>query len=372
MTPRKILFVVQHRPNRSPGQRFRFEQYLGYLAQHGFECHYSPVLPTLEADKLFYSPGHYLGKARLLVSGLRTRLDNYWRRNDYDIIFIYREALTVGGPWFERLFKKSRAKIVLDFDDSIWIPTVSAANKALGWLKNADKTKEIIALADLTIVGNEYLAAYARQFSARVAIIPTTIDTDVYRPTPKPVGRGSNFGTDYQPVVEIGWSGSVTTVEHFEHLLPALKSIQEKYGQRVRFKLIGDKNYQHKALGIKGLPWRHETEISDLGTMAIGVMPLPDNGWARGKCGLKGLQYMALGIPTIMSPVGVNGEIIRDGENGFLADTMDEWVAKLSLLIDSPDLRARVGAAGRQTVIDHYSFHSQKDVYVQTFNNLLK
>jgi glycosyltransferase involved in cell wall biosynthesis len=371
MKPRKILFVVQHRPNRSPGQRFRFEQYLGYLAAHGFECHYAPVLPTAADDQLFYRPGHYLGKAGLLLKGLRTRWDNYRHRNDYDLIFIYREALTVGGPWFERQFKKSRAKVVLDFDDSIWIPTVSEANRSLGWLKSPGKTKALIALADLTIVGNEYLASYARQFSPRVAIVPTTIDTDLYRPQPQPVGRGSRVGADYQPVIEIGWSGSVTTVEHFEHLLPALHTIKEKYGSRVRFKLVGDKSYQHPALQIKGLPWRHDTEVSDLATMSIGVMPLPDNDWARGKCGLKGLQYMALGIPTVMSPVGVNRDIIRDGENGFLADSMDEWVAKLSQLIDSPDLRHQLGSAGRQTVVDHYSFHSQKDVYVKLFNDLI-
>jgi glycosyltransferase involved in cell wall biosynthesis len=367
----KILFVAQHRPGRSPGQRFRHEQYIDYLTAHGFECHFAPMLPTPQLDRIFYSPGHYLGKANILLRSLALRWRNYRQADQYDIIFLYREALTVGGPWFERRFRRSRAKLILDFDDSIWIPTVSEANKALGWLKNADKTKAIIALAHLTIVGNEYLASYARQFSPRVAVVPTTIDTDQYRPQPQPVGRGSNFGEAYQPVVEIGWSGSVTTVEHFKHLLPALEIIKRKYGAGVRFKLIGDGNYRHAGLGIQGQPWRPATEVSDLATLHIGVMPLPDDDWTRGKCGLKGLQYMALGIPTVMSPVGVNVAIIRDGENGFLASSTDEWVAKLSQLIESPGLRARLGQAGRQTVLDGYSFHAQKERYLELFRTLL-
>ncbi|MCU0451308.1 MAG: glycosyltransferase family 4 protein [Bernardetiaceae bacterium] len=367
----KILFVAQHRLGRSPGQRFRHEQYVDYLAAHGFECHFAPMLPTPEMDRVFYSPGRYWGKANILLRSLALRWRNYRQADQYDVIFIYREALTVGGPWFERLFRRSRAKLILDFDDSIWIPTVSEANKALGWLKNADKTKAIIALAHLTIVGNEYLAQYARQFSPRVVVVPTTIDTDLYQPRPQPVGRGSHFGDGYQPVVEIGWSGSVTTVEHFKHLLPALEVIKQKYGARVRFKLIGDGQYRHPSLGIQGQPWRPATEVIDLATLHIGVMPLPNDDWTRGKCGLKGLQYMALGIPTVMSPVGVNVDIIRDGENGFLADTTAEWVDKLSQLIESPGLRARLGQAGRQTVLDGYSFHAQKERYLQLFRSLL-
>ena len=124
-------------------------------------------------------------------------------------------------------------------------------------------------------------------------------------------------------------------------------------------------------LGIEGLPWRRDTELADLGAMDIGIMPLPDDEWAKGKCGLKGLQYMGLGLPTIMSPVGVNGEIITDGVDGFLATTTDEWVEKLSRLVEDADLRCRMGEAARRTVEQRYSVTAWKDRYVQHFDQLL-
>ena len=138
----------------------------------------------------------------------------------------------------------------------------------------------------------------------------------------------------------------------------------------IYFKVIGDGNYVQEELGIKGHAWKRDTEIPDLQEIDIGIMPLPDDEWAKGKCGLKGLQYMALAIPTIMSPVGVNTEIIQDGENGFLATTIQEWVDKLSQLIDSAALRERIGVNGRQTVLSSYSVEANKQQYLKYFKEL--
>lgn len=139
--------------------------------------------------------------------------------------------------------------------------------------------------------------------------------------------------------ITIGWSGSITTIKHFEFALPVLRKLKEKYGDRLRFKVIGDASYTNEELGIKGIGWKREDEVKELSEFDIGVMPLPDDEWANGKCGLKGLQYMALEIPTIMSPVGVNTEIIKDGKNGFLASEINEWLEKTSRLIENSDLR---------------------------------
>lgn len=170
--------------------------------------------------------------------------------------------------------------------------------------------------------------------------------------------------------ITIGWSGSVTTIKHFEFALPFLRRIIEKYGKRIRIKVIGDASYRNEEFNIEGIGWNRKDEVKELSSFDIGIMPLPDDEWANGKCGLKGLQYMALEIPTIMSPVGVNKEIIVNGENGFLAQETEEWVEKLSLLIDSEILRKSMGSKARQTVIDRYSVLSQQENYLRYFNQL--
>jgi glycosyltransferase involved in cell wall biosynthesis len=361
--PRRILFVANHRPDRSPGQRFRFEQYLPYLAEHGFECHLSPLLRSDREDQTFYGSGRYFGKARVLLNSLRLRASDWWGLDAYDIVFIYREALMTRHTIFERLFKGSGPRIIFDFDDAIWLPAVSAGNRGLEWLKNPAKTARLLSWADMVFAGNRYLADYASRFCDCVRVVPTTVDTDVFRPHDAAARRAG--------AVEIGWTGSVSTIEHLTYRLPALRRLREKYGGRVSFKVIGDAGFRDRVLGIVGMPWKLETELTDLSTMDIGIMPLPDTEWTRGKCGFKGLTYMALGMPVVVSPVGVNTEIVDDGVNGLLADSEDEWVDRLSLLIEQPALRARLGARGRETVLARYSVRSQRDNYVQYFNDVL-
>ncbi|HRN49599.1 MAG TPA: glycosyltransferase family 4 protein, partial [Niabella sp.] len=277
-----------------------------------------------------------------------------------DIVFVQRECFMLGTSFFERRFSK-RAKLIFDFDDSIWLQNVSEANKKLGFLKNPDKTKEIIRVSDLVIAGNQYLANYALRFNKNVVIVPTTIETTKY--VTKEI-------KDKERVV-VGWSGSFSTIQHFEFAMDALKAIKKKYGNRVEFMVIGDASYRNEDLGITGIAWKAATEVQDLHRMDIGIMPLPDDEWANGKCGLKGLQYMAAGIPTIMSPVGVNTEIIEEGINGFLASKTEEWVAKISLLIESTELRKKFSENGRRTVEEKYSTNALKAIYLDQFRHVM-
>ncbi|MFN8308462.1 MAG: glycosyltransferase family 4 protein [Chitinophagales bacterium] len=356
----RILFIIHHRKDRSPGQRFRHEQYLDALEAAGFECVLSPLMDA-EEDKGFYAKGNLLGKFRILLSTIKKRLRDVKRAKDFDIIYIFREAFMTGSIYFEKQFKKSGAKLIFDYDDSIWIDNISEGNKMFAFLKNAQKTSDIIALCDLIMAGNPYLADYARSYNSNITIVPTTIDTQEYKRIPAPKSD----------VVTIGWSGSITTIQHFEHALPFLKVIKQKYGEKIAIKVIGDGNYVNAELGVKGLAWKKEDELKELSTFDIGIMPLPDDKWAKGKCGLKGLQYMALSIPTIMSPVGVNQEIIQHGVNGFLATTTEEWVAAIETLLGNESLRLQVGAAGRKTVEDHYSVNAWRDKYVALYKSLL-
>ena len=356
---KRVLFIASHRLDRAPNQRFRFEQYLDFLGKNGYACDVSYFIKEKD-DKVLYSQGNYLAKAWIGLKSALQRLNDVVKSNQYDIIFICREAFFTGTTFFESMFSKSKAKVIYDFDDAIWHFDVSEANKKVGWLKKPGKTANIITMADLVFAGNKYLAEFAHHYNENVVIVPTTIDTDEYKPAPF---RNTN------PVC-IGWSGSITTIRHFEMVTPIYKRLKDRFGDRISFKVIGDGSYRNEALGIQGIAWKKQDELQELSLMDIGVMPLPDDEWAKGKCGLKGLQYMAMSIATVMSPVGVNSEIIRDGENGFLPATEDEWVEKLSQLITDVELRRRLGEAGRRTVLEHYSVNAQKNNYLRYFNLL--
>lgn len=355
---KKILFIVAHRPGRSPGQRFRFEQYLDYLGEKGFSYDFSFLLSEND-DRVFYSQGNYFRKFLIFLKSILLRFSDLRRLKNYDIVFIYREAVMFGSAFFEKRFKKKGARIILDFDDAIWLMDVSEGNKKLSWLKRPSKTADILKLSDMAFVGNSHLAAYAEQYNQNVKIVPTTLDIQKMN-IKKDVANGK---------ICIGWTGSHTTLKHFELAIPFLKRIAEKFP--VKIKIISDISLDNSELEFDFCRWNKDTEMEDLSDFDIGIMPLPDDEWARGKCGFKGLQYMAIGIPAVLSPVGVNTEIIQDGENGFLARNDDEWIEKLSQLIESADLRKKIGAAGRQTVEERYSFNAWKDNYVGYFEELI-
>jgi glycosyltransferase involved in cell wall biosynthesis len=358
----KILFIAAHRPDRSPSQRYRFEQYFDFLRSRGYECKLSWLISERD-DALFYSSGIGPQKLYVFLKSLMRRLRDLMRASDYDIVFVQREAFMTGSVFFEKRFSRSGAFLIYDFDDAIWHLDVSDANRRLGWLKRPGKTADIIAMADVIIAGNNYLCSYAKQYNPHVRLIPTTIDTDRFRRKTAKVNSG--------PVC-IGWSGSLTTIKHFEHAISFLKKLKDKYGSRISFKVMGDDTYENVELGVKGIAWSNETEVEELASFDIGIMPLPDDEWVKGKCGLKGLSYMSLEVPTVMSDVGVNRQIIRDGENGFLASSDEEWLKKISLLIESEELRRKMGQEGRKTVVERYSVLSQRETYLEVFEELIK
>ena len=361
---KSALILASHRLNRSPNQRFRFEQYFDYLSENGIKCELSYLI-SADDDKFFYKKGNFIKKFFVILRSRKKRKKNIQdiRAGKYDLVYISREAFLTGSYAFERKIAATGIPVIYDFDDAIWLQNVSNANRWFKWMKNPAKTSEIIKIADIVFAGNQYLFDYAARFNNDIRIVHTTIDTDEYFAKPEKPENAK---------ICIGWSGSITTIQHFEFAIPFLKKLKAKYGDEVYIKVIGDGTYVNEELNIKGLPWKKDTEIQDLNEIDIGIMPLPDDEWAKGKCGLKGLQYMALGIPTLMSPVGVNSEIIQDSVNGFLADEPEEWVAKISRLIEDKNLRLTMGRNGRQTVIDKYSVDAWKDKYLKYFNELIQ
>ena len=354
----KVLILVAHRPQRSPSQRYRFEQYLPYLSQQGFEFTWSPLLNEND-DVIFYSKGNFTKKILILFKTVLIRLKDVQRFSGFDIIFIQREALFLGSSYFEKKAKQSGKKVIFDFDDAIWLADTSPGNKKWEWVKYPLKFNNNVSCATVVIAGNHYLAQKAEMFNKNVVVIPTTIDTEIHIPIPQE--RNKN-------VLTIGWSGSISTIKHFESLIPVLRKLKTEFGDRVRFAVYGDGQYELKELNIRGLAWSADSEVMMLNSFDIGIMPLPEDAWTNGKCGLKALSYMACEVPVVASAVGVNTGIIHHGKNGFLASSEEEWLYALKQLIQSTELRQTIGIEGRKTVINAYSVKSQKAKYLEVFS----
>jgi glycosyltransferase involved in cell wall biosynthesis len=338
----RLLFLGVHARDVSPSQRYRFEAFEPHLRARGIEVDYAGALTSSEARD-FYGAVSPARKVLIGAHALARRLESL--THPADVVFVQREAFFALNEWAEWL-AHLRAPIVFDFDDAIWIPAVSEANRRYAFLKNVEKVPRIVRLAHTVLAGNEYLAAWARRRSGNVHVVPTCVDTARFTPPPTRPADGP---------VTIGWSGSPSTFAHLRLVLPALERLKARYGERVRLRVMGDPGFTHAPLGLRGEAWSAEAELALLREMQVGLMPLPDDDWSRGKCGLKGLVSMAMGCATVMSPVGVNVDIVRHGENGLLARTEDEWVAALSRLVEDAALRERLGAAGRATVVERYS-----------------
>jgi len=339
----RLLAIVPGIYDRAPSQRYRIEQWEPLLRQNGVEITYAPF-ESEELHELLYTPGNLGRKLKLVGGAISRRVGVVRSVTDYDVVYILREAALLGPPLFERWIYRSGVPMVFDFDDAVFVSYRSPSNGYLSYLKFASKTKSICRMAAHVMAGNPYLAEYARQVNPNVTIVPTTIDTDKY------TVRAHASAAD---VPTIGWTGSFSTVQHLDTLRSALQKLAKQTTFRLR--VIGTPNYELEGVKVEAMPWRAATELEDLNAIDIGIMPLPDDAWSKGKCGLKALQFMALGIPTVCSPVGVNTEIIRDGENGFIAGSEDEWLEKLGRLVHSVELRRQLGYAGRRTVETEYS-----------------
>ncbi|MCW3077992.1 MAG: hypothetical protein JWO32_2601 [Bacteroidetes bacterium] len=356
-----VLILCAHRPGRSPSQRYRFEQYIPFLEKNGFIFSWSYLLNE-KADRVFYSRGNTIAKFLILAKTFLQRFNDTRHFKKFDIVFIQRETMFLGTSFVEKKAALSGAKVIFDFDDSIWLADTSPGNRKWQWLKKPEKIFEAVKHANLVIAGNTYLANKSIPFNKNTIIIPTTIDTDFHIP---------KYNLRNKETLTLGWSGSISTIKHFELIVPVLIQLKEKYGNRINFKIIGDKNYKNDHLNIEALDWVEAAEVDQLNSFDIGLMPLPDDEWSKGKCGLKGLSYMACEVSTVMSNVGVNSEIIKNGINGFLINHPSEWLKVLSNLIENSQLRKDLGREGRKTVIEKYSVEANKNNYLKAFNTAL-
>jgi glycosyltransferase involved in cell wall biosynthesis len=342
-------------PEEGAGCRFRIAQFIPYLESVGIQVTLSSLF-NADFFHLVYKPGHYVRKAVTFAGLSLKRLDSLRAASRFDAILIYREIFPIGPAVIERLLgMRRRPPIVFDFDDAIFLPSVSDANRVIRALKQPGKVATIIRHSDHVIVGNEYLASYARQFSRAVTVIPTCVDTTKFVPSLEAVSRNGSEGSR-QPVV--GWIGSPTTAAYVRRLATVFRRVRERHPFLLRVSGTGD-SFDVSGVETENALWTLGGEVQLFNTCDVGVYPLFDDEWSKGKCGFKAIEFMACGVPVVAAAVGVNREIIDDGANGFLASTEDEWVEKLGRLLADRELRRRFGEAGRRVVEERYSLKVQ-------------
>ena len=340
----KVLALTPGPTHVSPGLRYRIEQWEPLLRQDGIEITYAPFM-DVELERVLYARGRTLSKIKGMMSAYMRQLGSIAAAREFDLVYVFREAALIGPAVIEPLIARRKTPIVFDFDDAIFVRYRSPSNAYWSYLKFAGKTAKLCNTASEVMAGNAYLADYASRHNEAVTVIPTTIDTDLYRPERR---RPRNDGT-----MTLGWTGSHSTAQHLERLRPALTELAAH--KRFRLVVVGARAPAIPGALVEARTWSAETEVDDLSDIDIGIMPLPDDAWTRGKCGLKALQYMGLGIPAVVSRVGVNTEIIADGVNGLIADTDEEWLDRLTSLINDAALRSKLGRAARETVEQRYS-----------------
>lgn len=323
-------------------------------------CHFQTFLDA-NNWQYFFSSGSFLKKTLALMKGFAKRCLLFFHVASYEWVFIHREVTPAGPPIFEWIIAKVFCKkIIYDFDDAIWLTDRKHESIFLRIIKWRSKVASICRWSYRVSVGNEYLSNFARQFNNNVVFNPTTIDSDrLHNP--------ELYTIEKSPArIVIGWTGSHSTLKYLKEVEAALAILEKKYPQ-LELLVIADKPPALSLTNVRFLPWSFETEIKGLLEADIGIMPLPDDEWAKGKCGFKALQYMALEIPVVVSPVGVNTSVIIAGTSGFFASGTEEWILQLEVLINNSELRKKMGITGREKVIQDYSVSSNSSAFLSLF-----
>lgn len=357
---RRLLFLAIH-PKEVASTRYRVLAYLPRFKQEGFE----PVFVSFfTSDSLsdLASRGRWARKIKHLWRGFwkfQKALDS----GPYSAVFIHRELFPFNFRLGTRLLagkiRRLGYPVIYDLDDAVYLRHRQGRG-FFSWFENPQSIQDLFRMSRLTIAGNEQLAAYARRFCARVETLPTPVDTAQFAPRKQDVP---------QEPLTIGWIGSPTTAKYLNDLQPVFRQLQQEHAFRV--KIVGaGRRFSFDPVQVECRDWRLETESEEFGSCDIGVYPLWNDPWAQGKCGFKALEFMACGVPVVASAVGINREIVQDGANGFLIAKPEEWVKRLSQLLQDAQLRRRLGDAGRQTVESKYSLKCAGGRLVQWVNEI--
>lgn len=334
----RVLLLTRY-SRMGASSRLRSLQYVDVLSDLGVEFEVRALLDDAYL-RTIYRKEKVSTVSLMQAYGQRLRL--LMQAGQFDVVWIEKELFPNWPGWFEWLLAKMNIRYIVDYDDAIFHNYDMARNPLKRVLKN--KIGKVMQHASLVVGGNSYLLQHARQSGAsRVALLPTVIDLRRYRVAPTRA-NGERL--------VVGWIGSPSTVRYIQALLPVLARLAKRHP--IEFVVVGARIEDSRYEFIRCEEWTEDSEVAHIEQFDVGVMPLPDGPFERGKCGYKIVQYMACGKPAVASPVGVNADIVRDGVNGFLARSDDEWFAALDALLSDSAARAEMGRRGRKIVEDEY------------------
>lgn len=334
----KILLMARY-SRLGASSRLRFYQYLPYLKQNGIDVKVASLLGDDYINDLYSGKGR---RKTVVFHAYFRRMKELLRVRHFNLIWIEKELFPFFPAWGEALLDFVGVPYIVDYDDAIFHNYDLHPNKLVRFLLGA-KIDRVMKRAAVVIVGNSYLAERAYRAGARrIELIPTVVDIKRYRVIPKI----SNLP------FTIGWIGSPGTSKYINLIRPALSEVSKN--GNVRVTLVGSGPIKLHGVPLEIKPWTEESEVEAIQTFDVGIMPLPDEPWERGKCGYKLIQYMACGKPVVASPVSVNRQIVEHGVNGFLASDIADWITALEKLRDNVSLRKEMGFAGRRKVEEQY------------------
>ncbi len=355
----RVLTLVPSQKGYSPGQRGSIELWEKILAPAGIELVYAPF-ETEKLQKILHTSGNNLAKVSEMFKSYVNRLKLLKDLDDYDAVFVYREAALLGPAFLEKRIARKKP-IIYQLDDPLYMPYRSPSNGYLSYLKFFGKIKEIIRISKVVIANSSHIRDYSLQFNKNVRQIPSIVDTNqfVYKAFPAHPER-----------VCIGWSGSPTTLKNIKLVEKPLQEISKRDFCDIHF--IGGTDFDLENVKYTAQVWNGASEVEDLRRIQVGLVPLPEFSWNKHKFIMKTAQYMALGIVPVGTPSASNPEVIRHGENGFLAANDGEWTEFLTTLVKDDKLRNEMSARAAEDARAKYSLEANAPKIIEAFRAALK
>lgn len=357
---KKILVICPFPQGVAAGQRLKYEQYFDDWRENGFEVTVSSFM-DMAMWKIVYTKRNYLSKLMGTLRGYIRRVVDIFRIARFDMVYVFMWVTPVGTSFFERLVRLMSKRLIFDIEDNVLMEKANSLNPMVKMIKSRSKTIFLIKTADCVITSSPFLNDYCLGLNEKKSCvyISSSVDTDRFVPV-------NSYSNDRK--VTIGWTGTFSSMCYLDLLRNVFLELKKRCDYKLR--IIGNFEYELPGIDLEVIQWSSANEVNDLQGIDIGVYPLHQNDWVLGKSGLKAIQYMAFGLPTVATNVGTTPRIIQHLENGWLVKTEDEWVHALEELIKSPDRRRKLGEAARRTVLENYSTQAIKSNYSLILNKL--